>query len=147
MPSKHASLTTQEAPQGEKRYFTLASANRAVTYVARVVEDVAEAYSQIVELRRRIEHAGPDQFSPRLEADYDSAMDRLGSCIDELHAVGVELKDFEQGLVDFPALHQEREIHLCWKRGEKKITYWHELEAGFAGRQSVDLLDQTEKVK
>jgi hypothetical protein len=57
-----------------------------------------------------------------------------------LHLVGVELKDFERGLVDFPALHQDREVLLCWHRGEDEIAFWHELDAGFGGRQSVELL-------
>jgi hypothetical protein len=48
------------------------------------------------------------------------------------------LKDINTGLVDFLSWRQEREVYLCWQYGEGEISYWHELEAGFAGRQTLD---------
>jgi len=47
------------------------------------------------------------------------------------------LKDYEMGLIDFPAVHQGREVYLCWKLGEKQIVAWHEVDAGFSGRRDV----------
>jgi hypothetical protein len=76
------------------------------------------------------------------EREYEQAMDRLSQLVDELHRVGVELKDFEKGLVDFPAWHEGREILLCWKQGEAEVAYWHETDAGYAGRQSVKTLQE-----
>ena len=66
-------------------------------------------------------------------------MDRLSDLIDELREVGVDLKDFQKGLVDFPALYEDREVQLCWKKGEDQIEYWHEADAGYAGRQATEL--------
>jgi hypothetical protein len=70
-------------------------------------------------------------------------MDHLSELVDELRVVGVELKDFEKGLVDFPAVHEGREVFLCWHWGEDKVQTWHEIDAGYAGRQDVALLKQT----
>ena len=52
-----------------------------------------------------------------------------------LETLGCELKDPETGLIDFLSLREERPVYLCWRLGEERINYWHELQAGFAGRQ------------
>jgi len=66
---------------------------------------------------------------------------RLTTELDKLMAkfndLGCELKDIEQGLVDFSALREGREVYLCWRLGEEEVAFWHELEAGFAGRQPL----------
>ncbi len=57
--------------------------------------------------------------------------------IAKIKDLGCELKDIEQGLVDFPALREGREVYLCWRLGEEEIAFWHELDAGFGGRQPL----------
>jgi hypothetical protein len=57
--------------------------------------------------------------------------------IARIHDLGCELKDIEQGLVDFPSLREGREVYLCWQLGEERVAFWHELDAGFAGRQPL----------
>jgi len=49
----------------------------------------------------------------------------------------VEIKDFDQGLCDFPHLRGGKIVYLCWKKGESRIEWWHDVEAGFAGRQPL----------
>jgi len=142
MPIENASITTQYAPDADKTYFSLAQANSALPYVSRIVDDITEVYSEIIELRRDAEK--PNGQDTASEKAYETAMDRLSTLVDELHAVGVELKDFELGLVDFPALHEGRDILLCWKRGESDIGHWHEIDAGLAGRQPVAFLESEE---
>jgi hypothetical protein len=62
---------------------------------------------------------------------------RLQGYIDELRALGLEPKGALEGLVDFPSLLEGRPVYLCWKLGEAEVTHWHDLDAGFAGRQSL----------
>jgi len=66
---------------------------------------------------------------------------RLAGEVDKLIAringLGCQIKDIEQGLVDFPALREGREVCLCWRLGEAEVAFWHELEAGFGGRQPL----------
>ena len=56
---------------------------------------------------------------------------------DELRKLGVELKDHNTGLIDFPCRMGDREVYLCWRLGEPEVGYWHEVNAGFAGRQKL----------
>lgn len=141
MSFKNSPVKVPEVVNADKRYFTAAEANRALPYVSRVAEDISCVYGSVIHLRRQLEEAELHDETAEVERQYERAMDRLSQLVDELHAVGVELKDFERGLVDFPALHQGREISLCWCRGEDQVTQWHEVDAGFAGRQPVELLE------
>ena len=61
----------------------------------------------------------------------------LRSGLAELEAMEIVLRDLERGLVDFPALREGREVYLCWVEGEDEIGFWHELDAGFVGRQPI----------
>ena len=63
--------------------------------------------------------------------------ERLQDYIDELRRLGLEPKGAIEGLVDFPSIIDGKLVYLCWKLGEPEVTHWHELDAGFAGRQSL----------
>ena len=64
--------------------------------------------------------------------------DRLDFLLHQVQDLGIEVKDLTVGLIDFPALHENRVVYLCWKYGEKLVEFWHEIESGFAGRQRID---------
>jgi hypothetical protein len=131
---------TCHPPRRGRKYFSIGEANRALPYVARVVDDVVRSYQRAVALRKRIEQPHPEDSGEPARGDYEKEMDHLNHLIEELHQVGVELKDFERGLIDFPAVHDGREILLCWHRGESGIQAWHEVDAGYAARQDLALL-------
>ncbi|HEX7008916.1 MAG TPA: DUF2203 domain-containing protein [Phycisphaeraceae bacterium] len=147
MPIGDAPITMLDnTPKPGKKYFTVAEANRSLPYVSRIVEDIVLTYGQVVQIRHELQQRGQQPgsgtASEELEATYDELLDRLSDLVDELCCVGIELKDFEKGLIDFPALHEGREVLLCWRRGEHEVAHWHEVDAGFAGRQSVKLLSE-----
>lgn len=126
----------------DRKFFTVDEANRALPYVSRIVEDVRRTYRRAIDLQEQIEHPLPGAEEVVMQRDYAAAIDELNRYVDELGQVGVELKDYDMGLIDFPAMHEGREVCLCWKRGENSVAAWHETDAGFAGRQSVELLDE-----
>lgn len=64
--------------------------------------------------------------------------EKLDTLIHQIQDTEVLIKDINLGLLDFPALKDGREVYLCWQYGEGEIAFWHEVEAGFAGRQPID---------
>ena len=76
----------------------------------------------------------------RLQAEVEAGRRALAEAAATVEALGCELKDVEQGLIDFPALRQGREIYLCWRLGEPTIAWWHEVDTGFAGRRPLEPL-------
>ena len=139
MPTEPVTASVNPSPRSGRKYFSIDEANRAIPYVSRIIDDITDVYADVVALRKRIESPVNDDSSD-LEPRYEAAMDRLSELVDELHQVGVELKDFEMGLIDFPAIHDEREVFLCWRRGEAAVEYWHEVDTGYSERQSAAVL-------
>lgn len=71
-------------------------------------------------------------------AEREKAMQEAKDTLAEFEAIGVQLKDLEKGLLDFPCIVDGKTVLLCWKLGEKEIAYWHTEEDGFAGRKPLD---------
>jgi len=80
----------------------------------------------------------------RRKASYDRRpsaplANELRSLVDEVTALGVQVKDLDLGLIDFPSVRRRQEILLCWKLGEgDRISWWHEPEAGYRGRRLIE---------
>ncbi len=127
------------------RVFTLAEANRTLPLVRRVVEDITAYYPAWKDLVSKYEliaaKARPDWGeSPEqlaLKGRIDDVARMINACLVELEQVGCEFKGFEEGLVDFHGRLGDREILWCWKLGEPRVSHWHDLDAGFSGRQPI----------
>ena len=79
-----------------------------------------------------------DPQEPRaLEEQFEREGQAVARCVQELEKLGVQVKDLDRGLVDFPALRDGEEVLLCWQVGEDKVAFWHGLEEGFAGRKPL----------
>jgi hypothetical protein len=63
---------------------------------------------------------------------------RAKDSLQEIDAIGVQVKDLDTGLLDFPCILEGETVLLCWKRGEPRIAFWHRVEDGFRGRQPID---------
>jgi hypothetical protein len=74
----------------------------------------------------------------RRKAEREKAIQRAKDAVAEIHATGVQVKDLDIGLLDFPCKVEGEIVLLCWKLGETKITHWHSTEEGFAGRKPID---------
>jgi hypothetical protein len=73
----------------------------------------------------------------QIEEELEKDTQQLREYVEELRALGVEPKNGPEGLIDFPAMMDGRVVFLCWRLGEAEVLHWHELEAGFAGRQPL----------
>jgi len=127
------------------RKFSLEQANRSLPYVKRIVADIVRTHALASSYRESLEQLAGAKEAAALQKQLDYSIDRLEDLVDELSDVGVELKDYETGLIDFVGRHEGRDVYLCWKLGEDKITHWHEINAGFAGRKPVSLLRERDK--
>jgi hypothetical protein len=123
------------------RYFTLQEANEALNAIRPLMDELQA-------IRREILARQPDVW-PVVERSAGNGgslaasklvkeFERLDSLIQRIQATGAIFKDINLGLLDFSALKNGREVYLCWKYGEEDIVFWHEVEAGYAGRQSID---------
>lgn len=124
-----------------RRRFTLEQANRSLPLVRRVVSDIVHTREKASHLQSQLEKSA-GQLHQQVQQELDLAIDKLHVYLDELTEIGCELKDFQTGLVDFVGTHDGRDIYLCWKLGEERIGYFHELNAGFAGRIPVSMLQE-----
>ena len=129
---------------GDNRYFTLEQANRSLILLQRIVGEVVQEYGELLELEEMIESAeqtGEPHKLERARQKLVMTVDNLQTCLEELDQIGVELRDFSRGIVDFPCRHEGRIISLCWLYGEQSVSHWHERHASFACRQPVELLE------
>ncbi|QEE27658.1 DUF2203 family protein [Terriglobus albidus] len=74
----------------------------------------------------------------RRRGQREKAVQEAKDTLAEIDAIGVQVKDLDTGLLDFPFQLEDRVVLLCWKQGESAITHWHTMEDGFAGRKPLD---------
>jgi hypothetical protein len=128
-----------------RKFFTVEEANAMLPLVRAIAQDLARLSQNVVERRERLSamrqgERRHDQFSEELiaeEAELEKDCQQLYEYVEELRQLGVEPKNGLEGLIDFPAIMDNREVYLCWRLGEPEVQFWHDLEAGFAGRQPL----------
>jgi hypothetical protein len=74
----------------------------------------------------------------RQRTEMEAHIQRAKDAVQEIDSIGVQVKDLDTGLLDFPCKLDDEVVLLCWKMGEARITHWHTMESGFAGRQPLD---------
>ena len=131
------------------RLFSEDEANDALEVVEPLVERLVAARGRFVtegrrlaELRRKVAGNGGGLDPARVQEAQDAVEEvasEIGLLVADLEAAGVQVKDLDRGLVDFPARHPESGdlVLLCWHLGEDRVAFWHGLEEGFAGRKPL----------
>ena len=121
------------------RHYTLEEANAALGWVEETIVRLRSARAGLgdEEAREALSEAGPQNGGGTPGRVVSEAFVELRSALARLQDAEVVLRDLDRGLVDFPAMRDGREIYLCWIEGEGEIGYWHDLEAGFAGREPL----------
>jgi hypothetical protein len=131
----------------DRKLFTIEQVNAMLPLVRAIARDLSELAREVVERRERLAHlvAGPPQPGSdpyraelvQIEEELEKDARRLGDYIRELRELGAEPKNPIEGLVDFPTIMDGHVVYLCWKLDEPEVLFWHELDAGFAGRQPL----------
>ena len=130
-----------------KPTFSVAEANRTLPLVRAIAQDIVAEFTRLKEIGRdrralEVEAAANPLARPRmdaLKADIDEGANRIDAYIKELSDLGVELKDPERGLVDFPSERAGRAVWLCWKLGEDAVAHWHGMDETFSDRRAIEV--------
>jgi len=131
-------------PSRPSRRFSLAQANSTLPLVKRIVGDVVRVNSDAVQLQDEIEATKDSRKQTELQKDLETKAVRMAGLVGELSDIGVELKDAAIGLIDFIGRHKGHDVYLCWKLGEESIGFWHDLQAGVAGRKPIATLEESD---
>ena len=124
---------------GDKHMFTVKEANELIPFLSSKLHELRLIHGKLVVWS----NDAPSQSEVTLrggmlaDPEYVSLLTRFQTLIDDVCSEGCYLKDLDSGLVDFPTLWEGREVYLCWKLGETEVGHWHEIEAGFRGRQPI----------
>lgn len=123
------------------QFFTISEANEALIIIRLLMDEIQAIREKILasqpEAWPGIEKSagnGGNKALSRIVEDFE----KLDELIHQILDTGVQIKDINIGLLDFSAVRNGREVCLCWKYGEEDIAFWHELDAGYAGRQPID---------
>jgi hypothetical protein len=105
-------------------------------------KDAEEIEQRLQEVRQRIFLSGGMQVNVitvmRQRSEMEKLVQQAKDAVAEIDAIGVQVKDLETGLLDFPCVIEGEIVLLCWKMGESRIDYWHTVDAGFRGRKPLD---------
>jgi hypothetical protein len=123
------------------KVFTLNEANGLIPTIGPKLRLIQAYYENLSSLRESAKAAAEaSEFGGGMEggAGYVKTLYEIGKVTTELHDLGIQLKDYSRGLIDFPSIKEGRVVLLCWQLGEgDRIEWWHEIEAGFDGRKPL----------
>ena len=131
----------------KKRYFTLQEANALVPWLDSVLREASSVREELTaeeqaldEVLRKTRSNGQRSLEKEIvqgRQRVESLTQQLRALVAQITNKGIIVRDLDRGLVDFPSLREGREVYLCWLWGEEEIAFWHEVDAGFAGRQPL----------
>jgi hypothetical protein len=140
-------MAPKKRPEKKKKYFTAAEANAALPLVRAIVKDIMQRATDLRDRHERLHptspsgNAGIDEAHweelNQVQGDMERDQEKISEYCAELNQLGIQLKDLFTGLVDFPCWMNNHEVLLCWRYGEPEVAHWHELDAGFQGRQKL----------
>lgn len=151
------------------RYYTVDEANRSIDELSRLFGRVMQIRTQLKAIYRALEEQSCAPTQTEIDAIYDgprstiddwtkvdpeelsaavmrdrgvffALVETLRNHVDDIQSLGCIIKDIETGLVDWPAIRGDQPVFLCWRYGEPAVGFWHEEEAGFAGRRPISEL-------
>ena len=122
-----------------RRHYTLEEARAELPWVAEQLRALRDARERLgdADARQALASGTPGNGGGSPGKQVGEAFLVLRAGVVALHEREIVLRDLDRGLIDFPAIRDGREVYLCWIDGEEDIGYWHELDAGYAGRQEL----------
>ena len=124
-----------------KRFFTVEEARQTLPRVRELMQQMMLMVGALEEAKQHVKELaqkGEMNTGSSAGTRYIEGLAQISECVAAIQETGCLVKSIDEGLVDFPHLREGREVYLCWKNGEPDIGYWHEVDAGFAGRTPLD---------
>jgi hypothetical protein len=123
-----------------ERHFTRAEANALLPQLRALLDQLREAKEELTdtEAHEALGEAAPSNGGGEQGRQVGVAFLEVRRLLETIEHSGIVLRDIDRGLVDFPALIEEREVYLCWELGEDDVAYWHEMDAGYGGREPLE---------
>jgi len=134
-----------------KKYFTVESAQKQIPAIKKSIlklKNLKKTIDAILSIRIDPNEVGFEEFletNTKLNKEYHKLSYEFYKELEKLEKIGCLLKDLDKGLIDVYYKFEGRDVFLCWKLGEDKIKAWHEIDAGFAGRQPIVDLEMYQK--
>jgi hypothetical protein len=122
------------------KVFTVEEANALLPQVRHLIEEIFALRQEVMGMRpdmRPVLEKAVGNGGGRKAGELLETFKKFEQVIAQLHRLGCELKGIEQGLVDFPAIRDGQLVYLCWQYNEPVVAFWHDIDAGFAGRQPL----------
>ncbi|MEA2175530.1 MAG: hypothetical protein QOD00_3122 [Blastocatellia bacterium] len=122
------------------KLFSIEEANALLPTVRRIVVSIQRTHGRLLSYSEAARHAAEELGGGGMPGGerYVELLLGLSSLTSQLDALGVQIKDYGRGLIDFPSLRDGRVVLLCWQLGEgEQVEWWHDVDAGFAGRQPL----------
>ena len=120
-------------------HYSPEEANETLPRVVELLEELRDARARLSDrdAREALAEAAPLNGGGEAGITVSKGFLDIRDALQELQAREIVLRDLNRGLVDFPSLRDGREVYLCWEEGEEEIAFWHEFDAGHAGRQPL----------
>jgi hypothetical protein len=122
------------------KHYTIDEAQALLPCIRKWLEEIAQIKERSTKLDTRLTSlgsAGDDVGGETVNESLKLRAD-LQTTLQEFNDREIQIKDFERGLIDFPALRNGREILLCWEKDEENIQFWHDLDSGYPGRERLE---------
>ena len=122
-----------------RKHYTIEEARTLLPQIRTWLNQINRLHKQVAEFDQRVAQVlaqGSDAGGP-LVNDLIKDLSEMKATLGEFQRRQIQIKDLERGLIDFPALLGGREVFLCWEQDEEDIEYWHDLDAGYAGRERI----------
>ena len=122
-----------------KKHYTREEARKLLPRILVWLDQLTLLRERLVRLEEPLERltaAGADCGGSRVN-DVARTLVNIKEALGQFHSRDIQIKDLDRGLIDFPAFIGGKEVFLCWKKGESDVEYWHDLDAGFEGREKI----------
>jgi hypothetical protein len=123
-----------------ERHYTVEQANQLLQEVKPVLQKLRDAKDLLVDsdAHETLADAAPANGGGEPGRQVGEAFLEVRRLLELIEEAGIVLRDIDRGLIDFPALREGREVYLCWELGEDDVSFWHDLESGYRGREPLD---------